>query len=231
MALIRTPTTQTFIRVLPHVQLFCDAVERATGVKSFGTYVGHDPNASQAVDIHVPLRGELGDRVAQFAIQHGKRYGIRYIIWNHRIWNEEIGAFWRHMADRGDPTQNHEDHAHISFYADAPILHEDRDGENDGENEEELTVGQYEELNARLDDFNAKLDDLLLYGQHNRAVLDEFKNEVADALGQENWHQSGEAVNVIVSTLFNMLGDIKRAVVGSGGARGQGGQVDDQVEL
>lgn len=50
------------------------------------------------------------------------RYAIRYLIYRQRIYNLEIGAYWRNMADRGSLRANHFDHVHISFYAATPDL-------------------------------------------------------------------------------------------------------------
>ncbi len=127
MAVVRTPPNQP-ITVLPHVQRFCDDLEYEVGAKSFGTYKGHSPpeGPSQAVDIHVPVSPTtLGDAVARFAIDNYKKYGVRYIIWRQRIWNEEIGAYWRQMADQGNQTLNHFDHGHVTFYSTADNFEED----------------------------------------------------------------------------------------------------------
>lgn len=116
MALVRGGT------VLPHVQAFADAVAAATGADSFGTYPGHDPTEDRAVDCFVPVfTVPLGTAIADFAIANMERYGIWYLIFRQRIYNPEIGSYWRPMEDRGSPTQNHFDHVHLSFYETAPI--------------------------------------------------------------------------------------------------------------
>jgi hypothetical protein len=103
------------------VQAFVDAVSGATDADSFGTYPGHDPTEDQAVDCFVPVfTVPLGTAIADFAIANMERYGIWYLIFRQRIYNPEIGSYWRDMEDRGSPTQNHFDHVHLSFYATAP---------------------------------------------------------------------------------------------------------------
>ncbi len=101
--------------VLPHVQLFHDRVKVATGVQSVGTYPGHSPSLERALDLFVPVSSRtLGDAICAFAIANLKRYGVRYIIYRQHIWHR-LDQRWVPMADRGDLTQNHFDHVHISF--------------------------------------------------------------------------------------------------------------------
>lgn len=114
-AVIRTPPNQN-ITVLPHVRAFADAVKQATGADSFGTYGGHSPTPERALDIFTPVNSDrLGNAICNFAIQNLRVYGVDYIIYRQRIYNPEVATYWRGMADRGDNTQNHFDHAHISF--------------------------------------------------------------------------------------------------------------------
>lgn len=102
--------------VRPHVQAFADAVKEATGANSFGTYPGHDPSIDLALDIFVAVNSVvLGNKITTFAIENIKRFGIDYIIYRQHIYNPEIAKYWRQMEDRGNPTQNHYDHVHISF--------------------------------------------------------------------------------------------------------------------
>lgn len=111
--------------VKPWVQRFADALEMNTDADSFGTYNGHDPDISLAMDVFVPVGSRvLGDSITSFALQDDNwtRYGIWYMIYRQRIYNPEIGSYWRDMARRGDPnnfdyTANHYDHVHFSFYA------------------------------------------------------------------------------------------------------------------
>lgn len=104
--------------MLPHVQAYADALSAATGAMSMGTYNGHDPAANQAIDVFTPVDSTvLGDKICAFAIQNFAKYGIRYTIYRQRIYNPEIGTYWRAMEDRGSVTQNHFDHVHHSFYS------------------------------------------------------------------------------------------------------------------
>ena len=60
------------------------------------------------------------DRICAFYVANWRQYGGDYIISRRRIWNPEVSPNWRPMGDRGGPTQNHEDHAHVSFEPTAP---------------------------------------------------------------------------------------------------------------
>ncbi|WP_449062195.1 coiled-coil domain-containing protein [Planomonospora algeriensis] len=57
-----------------------------------------------------------GDRLAQWAIDNGRRLGVMYIIWQQRYYDVRTGAGWRMMSDRGGNTANHIDHVHISMF-------------------------------------------------------------------------------------------------------------------
>ena len=111
--------------VLPHVQLFANAMCAATKACTIGTRVGHHPSAERAIDILVSdVYGEvpsdnnaLGDKVAAFTLAHQAEYGVWYTIWRQR-YND--GSGWDPMEDRGSITANHYDHVHVSFDATAP---------------------------------------------------------------------------------------------------------------
>lgn len=114
-------TVRGGIAVRPHVQSFADACQAATGASNFGTYNGHSPTADRALDIFVPVNSaELGTAICDFAIKNLEDYGVDYIIYRQRIYNPEVAPYWRGMPDRGDLTQNHYDHVHISFEPTAP---------------------------------------------------------------------------------------------------------------
>ncbi|MFF4777424.1 hypothetical protein ACFY05_31665 [Microtetraspora fusca] len=57
----------------------------------------------------------LGDSIAAWAIKNGPKLGVKYVIWQQRIYN--LGSpGWRAMSNRGGITANHYDHVHISMY-------------------------------------------------------------------------------------------------------------------
>jgi len=107
--------------VLAHVQDFADALADATGAESFGTYPGHEPTLDRAIDVFVPVDSDvLGNAITAFGIANLDRYGVWYLIYRQRIYNPQIGSYWRAMEDRGSPTANHFDHVHFSFNETAP---------------------------------------------------------------------------------------------------------------
>lgn len=80
---------------------------------NIGGYRAGDPGdhgTGNAVDVMVGSAD--GDAVAAFVQQHAGELDVKYVIWKQRIWMP--GGSWKPMEDRGDPTQNHFDHVHIS---------------------------------------------------------------------------------------------------------------------
>ncbi|GEL24380.1 hypothetical protein PSU4_33340 [Pseudonocardia sulfidoxydans NBRC 16205] len=57
-------------------------------------------------------RGAEGDRIAECALRNREALGISYVIWKQRI---NYGSGWQRMENRGNETENHFDHVHISF--------------------------------------------------------------------------------------------------------------------
>lgn len=57
----------------------------------------------------------LGQAISDYGIANADRLGIKYIIWEQHIW-QSTSRQWTFMNDRGDLTQNHYDHVHISSY-------------------------------------------------------------------------------------------------------------------
>lgn len=117
-------TVRGGITVKPHVQRFADDLERAIPeANNFGTYNGHSPpeGPTQALDIFNSDNSAgyaLQDRVAEFARKNAKRYGVRYVIRRHQIWNiERDDEGWRNQGVTGNRTADHYDHTHVTFYA------------------------------------------------------------------------------------------------------------------
>jgi hypothetical protein len=62
-----------------------------------------------------PAQRELGDNIAAWAQENADKLGIYYIIFRQHIWNPaRASEGWRLQENRGDNTQNHFDHVHIS---------------------------------------------------------------------------------------------------------------------
>lgn len=122
-----TPTTGNAIPTDPHLQpqaeAFRQEIAAKFGITNIGGYREGDPEdhgQGLAVDVMVPTNSELGDQVAQYAIDNMDRAGISYIIWKQQFYmpvNNIYGPAntWNQMPDRGGDTANHNDHVHISF--------------------------------------------------------------------------------------------------------------------
>ena len=125
--LASTPTSGNTIPTDPNLQpqaeAFRQEVAAKFGITNIGGYRAGDPDdhgKGLAVDVMVPTNSELGDQVAQYAIDNMDRAGISYIIWQQQFYmpvNNIYGPAntWNQMPDRGDDTANHNDHVHISF--------------------------------------------------------------------------------------------------------------------
>jgi peptidoglycan DL-endopeptidase CwlO len=83
-----------------------------------------DHGTGRACDFMVSAGGAMpsaensavGDAIAQYAIDHADRLGIKYVIWKQRIWDVRSSGGWSQMGDRGSITANHYDHPHISVF-------------------------------------------------------------------------------------------------------------------
>ena len=122
-----TPTTGNAIptdpNLKPQAEAFRQEIAAKFGITNIGGYREGDPEdhgQGLAVDVMVPTSSELGDQVAQYAIDNMDRAGISYIIWKQQFYmpvNNIYGPAntWNQMPDRGGDTANHYDHVHISF--------------------------------------------------------------------------------------------------------------------
>ena len=122
-----TPTTGNAIPTDPHLQpqaeAFRQEIAAKFGITNIGGYREGDPEdhgKGLAVDVMVPTNSELGDQVAQYAIDNMDRAGISYIIWKQQFYMPVDNMYgpantWNQMPDRGGDTANHYDHVHISF--------------------------------------------------------------------------------------------------------------------
>lgn len=77
--------------------------------------VSADHPSGRAIDAMVSMDDEgkqLGDRIADYFIEHADELNVVSVIWQQRYWE---GGEWSDMDDEGDPTKNHMDHVHVSF--------------------------------------------------------------------------------------------------------------------
>ena len=122
-----TPTSANAIptdpNLQPQAQAFRQEIAAKFGITNIGGYREGDPDdhgKGLAVDVMVPTNSELGDQVAQYAIDNMDRAGISYVIWKQQFYMPVDNIYgpantWNQMPDRGGDTANHNDHVHISF--------------------------------------------------------------------------------------------------------------------
>ncbi len=108
--------TEGFGGVQPHVAQAGHYIQANFGVQDvYGYRSGPgDHGKGLALDFMTYSDVALGDRIVSHLEEYWAHYGINYIIWQQR-YND--GSGWVMMEDRGDPTQNHRDHVHVSFVA------------------------------------------------------------------------------------------------------------------
>ena len=107
----------------PQIAAFKEEIANLFGITSFSGYRpgdSGDHGKGLAVDFMVPESSELGDKIAEYAIQNMASRGISYIIWKQRFYapfDSKYGPAntWNPMPDRGSVTENHYDHVHVSM--------------------------------------------------------------------------------------------------------------------
>jgi len=72
-----------------------------------------------AIDVIIPeydtaAGRALGDRIARFALNNAKRFGLEHVIWQRTYY--PANGKPRPMADLGDDDANHYTHVHIATY-------------------------------------------------------------------------------------------------------------------
>ncbi len=107
----------------PQTAAFKEEIANLFGITSFSGYRpgdSGDHGKGLAIDFMVPESSELGDKIAEYAIQNMASRGISYIIWKQRfyaLFDSKYGPAntWNPMPDRGSVTENHYDHVHVSM--------------------------------------------------------------------------------------------------------------------
>lgn len=81
---------------------------------------GYSPNVDQpwdehqtgeAVDLMVGKNAGLGDQIKDYLMKNAAALGVQYVIWKQHLWRPDGSGY--DMPDRGSPTENHFDHAHV----------------------------------------------------------------------------------------------------------------------
>ena len=107
----------------PQTAAFKEEIANLFGITSFSGYRpgdSGDHGKGLVIDFMVPESSELGDKVAEYAVQNMASRGISYIIWKQRFYapfDSKYGPAntWNPMPDRGSVTENHYDHVHVSM--------------------------------------------------------------------------------------------------------------------
>ena len=120
-----TNTLPTDPNLQPQAEAFRQKVAAQFGLTDIGGYREGDPQdhgKGLAVDVMVPVGSEVGNQVAQYAVDNISNAGISYVIYRQQFYapvNNIYGPAntWNQMPDRGSVTENHYDHVHVSFNA------------------------------------------------------------------------------------------------------------------
>ncbi|MBF0787179.1 MULTISPECIES: LysM domain-containing protein [unclassified Streptococcus] len=107
----------------PQTAAFKEEVAAIYGITSFSLHRpgdNGDHGKGLAVDFIVGNNTELGDQIANYAIQQIGAKNISYIIWKQRFYSPSPNIYgaantWNLMPDRGSITENHYDHVHVSM--------------------------------------------------------------------------------------------------------------------
>ena len=107
----------------PQTAAFKEEIANLFGITSFSGYRpgdSGDHGKGLAIDFMVQESSELGDKIAEYAIQNMASRGISYIIWKQRFYAQFDSKYgpantWNPMPDRGSVTENHYDHVHVSM--------------------------------------------------------------------------------------------------------------------
>ena len=119
------PALPTDPHLQPQAEAFRQDVAAQFGLTDIGGYREGDPQdhgQGLAVDVMVPVGSEVGNQVAQYAVDNISNAGISYIIYRQQFYAPVDNIYgpantWNQMPDRGSVTENHYDHVHVSFNA------------------------------------------------------------------------------------------------------------------
>ena len=120
-----TNTLPTNPNLQPQAEAFRQDVAAKFGLTNIGGYREGDPQdhgKGRAVDVMVPVGSEVGNQVAQYAVDNIANAGISYVIYRQHFYAPVDNIYgpantWNQMLDRGSITENHYDHVHVSFNA------------------------------------------------------------------------------------------------------------------
>jgi hypothetical protein len=117
------PDTASYNNLTPNAKRLYGLVERIFDVHSiggwrpYGSVPGSDHPWGRALDVMTWSNRSLGWRIAIWAVANRGALGVKYVIFNGRIWTRSRGWHgYRHPSDpcNCNPTLRHDDHVHIS---------------------------------------------------------------------------------------------------------------------
>jgi hypothetical protein len=117
------PDTASYNNLTPNAKRLYGLVERIFDVHSiggwrpYGSVPGSDHPWGRALDVMTWSNRSLGWRIAIWAVGNRGALGVKYVIFNGRIWTRSRGWHgYRHPSDpcNCNPTLRHDDHVHIS---------------------------------------------------------------------------------------------------------------------
>jgi hypothetical protein len=117
------PNTASYLYLTANAKRLYGLVERIFDVHSiggwrpYGSVPGSDHPKGRAIDVMTWSNRSLGWRIANWAVANAGALGVKYVIFNGRIWTRSRGWHaYRHPSDpcNCNPTLRHDDHVHIS---------------------------------------------------------------------------------------------------------------------
>ena len=117
------PNTTSYNYLTPNAKRIYGLVVRTFDVYSiggwrpYGSVPGSDHPRGRAIDVMTWSNRSLGWRIANWAAGNAWALGVKYVIFNGRIWTRGRGWHgYRHPSDpcNCNPTLRHDDHVHIS---------------------------------------------------------------------------------------------------------------------
>ena len=126
-------------QVQPQTATVANTLGPMFDIKTVGGYRAGDADpyghtAGLALDFminDIPDGKTAGEQLAVYAKQHADELGVAYVVWRQHIWSvARSDEGWRAMPDRGNPTDNHMDHVHLSLTGDgstSPVVDDTTD--------------------------------------------------------------------------------------------------------
>jgi len=117
------PDTASYNNLTANAKRLYGLVERIFDVysiggwRAYGSVPGSDHPRGRAIDVMTWSNRSLGWRIALWAVANRGALGVKYVIFNGRIWTHSRGWHgYRHPSDpcNCNPTLRHDDHVHIS---------------------------------------------------------------------------------------------------------------------